>query len=315
MQMLAQETHVVSGIQAGVVLHFLNQIEGRSDEIIAQLPGMDDEAVLEVRLQAKALGRAAWRIEIAADAEILKRENQRRGRGVKDVEGKGVTAAVRKHAAEIGVNPRTIFQNAAIHQTFFNSASANTNNAKEGVKSVLEEKEYYRAAHQTEDPHATLEIFARKKSEDPFFTTREAWRYVRELKAPPIDSPVPPLIEDTNVSAWFGDFQAVVGRAPDVGLKRILRDAIDEVRYHVQKPGTTRLIQLLELIENKVDEQDLIATEINVDRVHVAVWLNRMEEDGLLTRFEKERAPGARGAARTGYLLTTIGKVRLLSKK
>lgn len=287
--------------QAASILHLLNQVEAAEDAIIAQLDQLPDDVLIEVRMQCKVAGRALWHIECAADAVILKRESQRRGQGVQDIEGRGVEAAVRQHAAHLGVDPRTIYENAAIHQNFFNSGGATRNKVQNGTLEHLQEKEFYRLALRSDDPHAALEKMAKQKAVNPHFSTRDARRMVYEEKTPPLDQGVPPLIEDPEIKTWYQRFAESCNSAPTPGLRRILRDVLDEVRNYVQRPSKDRHAQLLALIKEHVDELDLIAKEIAVDRIHVAVWLNRLVEDGTLVSFEKERAPGARGAARTGY--------------
>lgn len=303
----------ITSKQTGAILYSLNQVEENKDAIIAAIPSLADEPLIELRMQAKVLGRAAWEIECAADAEILTRESRRRGRGVKDEDGAGVEAAVRKHAAAIGVTPRTIYRNAEIHRTFFNTDSAVRNKDQNGPTDILDEKEFYNAAKASDDPHATLEYFAQQKTENPFYSTRDAWRYVKELKCPPIDSPVPPLIEDPTVKAWYDNFIRIAREAPR-GVNRILSHAVEEVRDYVQRASGDRLTQVLNLIREGTDEQDLIAVETCVDRIHVAVWLNRMMDEGLIASFDKPRSPGARGAARTGHRLTDLGIASLRKK-
>jgi uncharacterized membrane protein len=210
---------------------------------------------------------------------------------------------VKEHAKTIGVHPRTIYENARIHSTFFNSGAATSNKEKQGGTEILEDKEFYRLALRSDDPHKTIQHFADEKAANPFFTTKDARREVYAEKTPSIDSAVPPLIEDAAVKAWYERYVRAVSEAPTPGLRRILRDSLEEVRDHVQRPTESRRAQLLALIHEGIDEQDLIAKEISIDRIHVAVWLNRLMEDGTLTSFEKERTPGARGQTRTGYRL------------
>src|SRR5262249_59765768 len=94
---------------ASSAIEFFNRVEDAADKIIAELPKMADEEILEIRMQARMLTHMGWRVECACDAEILNRESMRRGRGVKDDEGKGVKAAVVKHAQLIGAHPQTLF--------------------------------------------------------------------------------------------------------------------------------------------------------------------------------------------------------------
>jgi hypothetical protein len=288
---------------ASSAIRFFNKVESAADKIISELPDMADEEVLEVRQQARAFGRIAWRIECACDAEILNRESMRRGRGVKDSEGKGVDAAVRKHAAEIGVHPQTIYQNAAIHQTFFNSSGATRNKGINGVLDELEDREFYRAAMATDDPHATIEKFARAKAENPFFSTRDAWRMIKEGKTPRLDETVPTLCDQPDAVAAWNDFQAacrkMIKAAPR--LQSLVNGYLEEIQYELTMPSQTVERVIFDLIEQGYDEADQIAIRMKRDRIHVIVWLNRLCELGKLESFEKERAPGARGQARTGY--------------
>lgn len=268
------------------------QSESSADQLIASLAAASDVEVIEIRNTARLIGRTAWRVECAADAEILKRENQRKGRGVRDSEGVGVIASVKKAAAAIGVSQSVIFQNAKIHQTFFNTPSAWSIN--------IEDKEFYSAAVAADDPHAALKTFAEKKAADPDFSTRDAWRIVREAKAPPLDEKLSPLIEDEAVKNWYHDFLKVMQHAPPM-VRRVVRDTVDEVRDCVQAPVQSRRQQLFQLIAEGIDELDWIAKNIGVNRTYVAVWLNRLEEEGQLERFEKPRALEKQGQPSTGY--------------
>jgi hypothetical protein len=288
---------------ASSAIRFFNKVESAADKIISELPDMADEEVLEVRQQAKALGRAAWRIECACDAEILNRESQRRGQGVKDLEGRGVDAAVKKHAAEIGVTPMTIYRNAAVHKTFFNSNSAVRNKQDNGGLDELEEKDFYLAAMATDDPHATIEKFARAKAENPFFSTRDAWRMIKEEKTPRLDETVLALCDQPNVVSAWNDFQAACRKLVKAAgrLQSLVNGYLEEIHYELTMPSQTVERVIFDLIEQGYDEADQIAIRMKRDRIHVIVWLNRLCELGKLESFEKERAPGARGQARTGY--------------
>lgn len=297
-------------VSAAATIHWLTALEGDTDKVIASLPEREDDELLTIRRQASILGKCAWRIEAACDAEIVKRGHARRGRGNKDIEGAGVKAAVAKHAAELNVDPRRVWENAQLHANFFdteNSASARTNLASNGSVEILEDKSFYLAAMASDDPHATLEYFAQQKTENPFYSTRDAWRDVKAAKAPPLNQELRPLIEDDAVRQAWASFQSAsrdlstATQKAGIPLGAMLRGFLDELQYEIQKPGVTRQQQLLDLIGQGVDECDLIANHTGIDRIHVQVWLNRLEDDGVLESFEKERAPGARGQARTGY--------------
>lgn len=288
---------------ASSAIQFFNKVEGATDQIISELPDMADDEVLEVRQQAKMFGMSSWRIVFACDAEILNRESQRRGRGVKDLDERGVEAAVRKHAAALGVHPRTIYDNASVHKTFFNSGSATSNKLKNGVLDMLEDADFYRAAMRTDDPHAAIEKFAQEKAKNPFFSTRDAWRMNKEQTTPPLDETVPALCDEPEVvQAWEElqlAFRKMISVAPR--LQNLINGYAEEVQYELTIPPQTVELTIYDLIRQGYDEADQIAARMKRDRIHVAVWLNRLCELGKMESFEKERAPGARGQARTGY--------------
>jgi hypothetical protein len=283
-------------------IQFFNNVEGAADQIISELPAMDDLEVMQIRQQVKTLGRAFWRVECACDAEILNRESARRGR-LKGEEGKGVDVAVKKHALEIGVSPRTIYTNAAIHKTFFASASACSNKDLNGALDDLGEREFFNAALSTDDPWVTIEKFAREKVKNPCFSTGDAWRMVKEDKTPPLDSTVPALCDEPEVvAAWETlqvAFRAMINAAPR--LQNLVNGYQEELQYELTLPSQTIEEVIFDLLTQGYDEADQIAARMKKDRIYVIVWLNRLCEIGKLESFEKERAPGARGAARTGY--------------
>lgn len=283
-------------------MQFFNNVETTADQIISELPDMDDLEVLQLRMQARTFGRVAWRIECACDALILSRESARRGR-LKGEEGKGIDAAVKKHALEIGVSPRTIYSNAAIHKTFFASASACRNKEENGSLDDLSEREFYNAALSTDDPHAMLEKFAEEKVKNPFFSTRDAWRMVKESKTPPLDTVVPALCDEPKVvEAWEGvqlALRKLITTAPR--LQNVINGYLEELQYELTLPSQTVEEVIFGLLEQGFDEPDEIAARMKKDRIFVIVWLNRLVEIGKLEAFYKERAPGARGAARQGF--------------
>lgn len=284
-------------------IEFLNNVETVADKIISELPTMFDSEVMEVRQQARTFGWVSWRIECACDAEILKRESKRRGRGVKDLEGSGVDAAVKKHAAEIGVEPRTVYRNAELHQTYFNSDSAVRNKLVSGGLEHLREKDFYIAAMTTDDPWGTIEEFAKAKADNPCFSTRDAWRRLKERAAPPLDSTVPALCDQADVLEAWEEFQTTCRKMISVAprLQNLINGYLEEIQYELTMPPQTVEETIYELIRQGYDECDQIAARMKRDRIYVAVWLNRLTEVGKVESFEKERAPGARGQARTGY--------------
>lgn len=287
---------------ASAAIQFGNKLEAVIDQVIAELPNLLYEELIEVERQWANIGRGSWRVICAVHAEILNRQPAYRGR-LKDEDGRGVDAAVRKHAAERGIHPQTIYQNAAIHKTFFASSGATRNKDQYGVLDELEDREFFRAALCSDDAWGTIERFAQEKLKNPFFSTRDAWRMVKEGKTPPLDETVPALCDQPEVVEAWQQFQESCRKLMTLAprLQGLVGGYLEEVKYELTIPSQTVKEAIFELIRQGWDEVDQIALRMRKDRIHVTVWLNRLVELGDAESFEKERAPGARGAARTGY--------------
>jgi len=308
---LSKQATAMTTEPAAQTIDWMNAIDRRADQIIQALPERTEEEVLEIRNSARALGRAAWRIEAACDAAILDRVRLKGGRGRRDVDEVGVDAAVRKVAAELGVAPRTIYQNAQIHKTFFDDPEPTAETPERTLRTLgpvdhLEEKEFFKAALRSPDPHETLEYFARQKAADPNFSTGDAWRIVKGKTPPALDSELPAIATPEVMTIWRDWCQAGqdLGAAVPPAAEAI-RYAIEEIKYIIETPAQTVQQRIIHLIQNQeINELDPIAHAMSENREVVRVWLNRMIEDGVLeTRIQtiEERVPGARGPARTYY--------------
>lgn len=156
------------------VIGQINRLEETERDIIALLPFISDEEVIETRNSAKLLTATGWKIEIACDAEIWDRtEANLTKSGVKDVDEKGIKAAVNKRAQDIGCGASTIYANRQLYRQFQPALS---------TQNGLDEKGFYQAALAADDPDAALESFAKEKLDNPHFRVSDAWRIV---KAPP----------------------------------------------------------------------------------------------------------------------------------
>lgn len=302
--------HTAIASAAAAAIDWMNEIERRADEVIEALPQRTDEEVIEIRTSARTVGRASWRIEAACDAEILDRTKLKGGRGQKDIEGVGVVATVKRVAAELGVSPRTIFDNARIHNTFFapkTDADIGTTFA-DGTDDHLEEKEYYKAALASPDPRETLEYFARQKAENPRFSTGDAWRVVKEKPAPPLSEMLPAIADERVMKIWvdYCNISRRVAEAVPMASETI-RYHLEEMKFIIETPAQQVQERIIGLVQNQgINELDPIAHAMQENRETVRVWLNRMVEEGTLAtrqQMQEERAPGGRGPARTYYEL------------
>lgn len=157
------------------IFSHLNKLEKLETDVIGLLPDLSDDEVIETRTYAKLLGKSAWKIEIACDAEIWNRTKAACGRGNKDVDEDGILAAVNKRAAEIGCSARTVYNNKQLFDTFREEILAN-------VCNNLDEKSFFLAALAAPDPHKAIEEFAAKKMDDPFFSARDAFKAAKSAK-------------------------------------------------------------------------------------------------------------------------------------
>lgn len=157
------------------VINQIHRLEQTEKDIIALLPSLSDDEVIDTRNSARLLYCSAWKIEIACDAEIWDRtERNLQKSGVKDVQEKGIMAAVNKRAQEIGCGASTIRKNAQIHRRFQPVLSAE--------HTPLDDKGFYQAALGAEDPDAALELFTQKKLDNPFYRVADAYRDLEEQK-------------------------------------------------------------------------------------------------------------------------------------
>jgi hypothetical protein len=165
------------------VFNHINKLEAMEHDVIALLPSLTDDQVMETRSSARLLYASAWKIEVACDAEIWDRtERVIVGRGNKDVDEKGIMAAVNKRAAELGCGASTILKNAQIFKRFKKTLTA---------ESILDDKGFYQAALSADDPDEAIEEFAKQKSENPTYRVADAWKHVKK--------PAPPREDETKV--------------------------------------------------------------------------------------------------------------------
>ena len=157
---------------AGSLFGEMNIVEAKSDSVIAMLPTMTDEQVKTTHCYAQEIGKAAWRVECAANAEILQRVQARAWQR----NGDGVVATLASVAADLGISPQTIYRDAQIHKTFFD----NKNILR--TENVLQDKQFYKAALSSDNPLQTIEVLTSRKAANPFYTASDAYQDVKREK-------------------------------------------------------------------------------------------------------------------------------------
>lgn len=156
------------------IFHQINKLEAIEHDVIALLPTLTDDEVIETRNTARLLFASAWKIEVACDAEIWDRTKRAmNGRGNKDVDEKGIMAAVNKRAQDLGCGASTVLKNAQIFKRFKKTLT---------TESILDDKGFFQAALASNDPDATIEVFAQKKMDNPHYKVADAWRDIEAEK-------------------------------------------------------------------------------------------------------------------------------------
>ena len=217
--------------------------------VLKRLKTASDARLLLARAHAGELKGAAWRIECACDAELLRREHAKRGRGNKDTEGAGPKAAVALLARALGCNPRTIERNAQIYNELLADERVK---ASADVHAVLDEKSFFEIALRARSPFRALKRMARLKTKNPAFSARDARRLVERMNGE-TDAPRAGLA-DRSVKVHIEHVIRVIEtdfsqNAPKPELvKRYYSEWLDDMHYELDN-----------LNERQIRDQVLIA--------------------------------------------------------
>ena len=160
----------------------LERLEQVEQEVIADLPNQTDEQIIDTRNRARLLGKTAWRIECACDAQFVERaEIVKSGRGNVDVDSIGVMAIVTKRAKELNCTPSTVYNNAKIHR-LIEAAKQFTGNvfSEKTISDTLDEKGFFTAALSAVNPIEALQKFTEKRIEDSRFSVTDAFRLLED---------------------------------------------------------------------------------------------------------------------------------------
>lgn len=185
------------------VVQQINKAQKTEEDVISALPAMTDEEVIETRWTARIWFRCFWKVEIACDAEIWDRQERGLERsGKADVEEKGILAAVHKRAKQIGCGASTIRANARLYRRF---------EALLSTEQGLDDKAFYQAAMEAEDPEAKLAEWAERKKQNRFFKPADAWREVKKRteQSRPDETAV---IQTKEVKKFLSDYRASLKR-------------------------------------------------------------------------------------------------------
>lgn len=155
----------VSPQEQAVSLTFshLNAVEESANNLLALLPQMTDEQLVQTYQYSKTVGKHAWRIECAAHFEIVRRDERRDAK----------KAYIEQMAQEMGVSATTVYRNAQLHEMAERNRDVTPN---------VEDKSLYEEALRAKDKaDEAIELIATKKANDPRYSTRQARHDVKAL--------------------------------------------------------------------------------------------------------------------------------------
>jgi hypothetical protein len=152
----------------GRALYAIDTLEERITGMVRQLPLrgpdgkylVDDEALRTTTISAQAASKAFWRLACAARAEIARRLAER----VPDPAT--LRREIAREAAEQHISTRTFRRDAQIGEVF-GPLFAEPDSAPDLGR------EYYEIARTAVDPQAALLLAARRKDEDPLYSTSD----------------------------------------------------------------------------------------------------------------------------------------------
>jgi len=276
--------------------NFTNRIEMGLELYIESLADLDHDDLLAVRGDARALARFGWRLECAADAELVRRFDPH-----EKVSGRRSAQSVRQLCAETGESARTIYRNAQIHRTFFTTATSGTQYAN------LEDKSFYIAALESPDPTVALEYFSVQKAQDSSYSPMQALQHIRGRKMLEPDVEVPMFLETPDQREAFDEWVRTTKKLLAIVPRwKWLSGWIEEAMHEATRPSDTWRERILEKISVGFNSVDLLAGELAIDRTRMQVLLNRLADDGTIKALEPERVPGSRGPIKIVYVINRV---------
>lgn len=285
-------------------IHWMQVLANETDRLIGEIKSFNEETLFEMLNAGSAIEHSGWRLRCAASAELLERAVKVPVRREGDQAGEGRMALAKALATRTNVSVSTVLSDAQIWQTFF------TPEAREqlGDVSHLTDKTFYVAALRAENPLDVLQELALEKLDNPSFSTSDAKRLVAIRHSPSLSAIMPSLAGNRQIAEAFELWKQATKRlVAAVGARgrQIANSQVDEWTWELALPDMTILQRIEQLISvDGLDEIDQIAPRLGVDRQAVISWFSRLKEEGWITFTEKERAPGARGAARKSWYFT-----------
>lgn len=153
--------------------------------VIQNLDEADEEQLLVAWTAFHKIERFAWVGKCATCFRAWERtEAAKRGRGNRDVNERGILAAVSKISKKFGVTPSTVYLNARIFRLIreveltWKKDLVGNSYTQYNILDLLDERGYWEHALTSADPIRTILVFANKKSTLPRFKVTDAERLV-----------------------------------------------------------------------------------------------------------------------------------------
>lgn len=264
----------------------LERLEQVEQEVISDLPNQTEDQIVDTRLRARLLGKTAWRIECACDAQFVERaEKVKSGRGNVDSNAIGVMAIVAKRAKQIGCTPITVYKNAQIHR-LIEAAKVTTGNvfSEKTISDSLDEKGFFTVALSADNPIEAIQNFTQKKIEDSRFSVGDASR----------------LLESTGSTRKLASLRAV-NAARTADREQIL-SALREAKKKIQEeiiatfPDSELAERIFGSCLSDIDEELEEAFDEDAAKAFRLAWDRGFQTEAQLSKF-------------TGFPLDVVSRV------
>jgi hypothetical protein len=219
-------------LDPGTLFQNFNVLDEFEREIVKAIPSLNDVQLVDGISRCEELGKSAWRMRAAFAVEVANRaERMTGGRGVKDLEGRGINAALAFVAGKAGVEVRTIIEDRKIAETF---GSKTTESAF-----IRLSRDHFRVALYAPDPHKAIEEAA-ERIDEPGFSARQFASEIRAQRESVVTS-------NGNEKPYFLN---------EIPISRKAHKAMRWLMKHLdKKPGELISDLLLEASEGRENEE------------------------------------------------------------
>lgn len=239
--------------KASRILALCNNLEQMRQEFLLQLPDLDDEVIIEIRMGARAIGVWSWVVEAACDHEMMSRvEKLKGGRGQKDEANEGRLAVMRQQGYLDGKSTRTIERNVQIIETFGLETIATHGD-------TLQEKGFWIAAVSAPDPIEAVEVLAEKKADNPFMEVQDANREIDALKGK----------HEEAKNKFVEKFRTVARKTVGEWIRFTARPTIETLKTNCPDP---KLLKVFDEMDQNLREREEVMLIEDAEPALIFAW-------------------------------------------